>query len=187
MARHRNDILFDLRLANFYRDSLKVRLALLLELNENENDIAAHAGERLAEMDEEISRISEIDAENRAIAIRELVAEYETYRQYPIIKTKHTREWKHTHEVLKPLWMTIITKEEGDKLAELQQQFEQVLPVDWNHTAWLQQANQTISIYNKILKACERTWQARSEQAAELKCEIENTIKNIRTEVMRRT
>lgn len=187
MARQRNDILSDLRLANFNKEPLKHRLALLLELNENDDDIVAHAGERLIEMHDAVQSIKEENIENHANIIKELVAEFKIYAAHPAIKQTLRPTLRPFRDTLEPLWGIIITKEEDNKLAELRHQFEQVSSVDWNSTDWLQKANQTISVYIKILKACERTWHAHSEQVGELKYEIENIVNNIRTEVMRRT
>lgn len=186
MARQRSDILSDLRLANFNRSPLKVRLALLLELNENDDDIVAHAGERLVEMHDEIRVINKDSAESHAVAIREFVSEYETYRRHAAIKAKYHQDLKHTRDDLKPLWNIILGKEEDNRLEGLRLQFEQVPSVDWNSSGWIQNAEQAISICRKILQECEQTWVARDEQAEELKREIGNAVEKNKLEKLRR-
>jgi len=158
MARHRNDILSELRLANFNKSPLKGRLALLLELNENEDDIIAHAGERLIEMHDEIKPISVENVENHTAAVKTFVAEFKMYAQHSGITKKHREGLLYISNALKPLQEIVLCKEEDAKLKELCRRFEQVPPVDWNDKNWYQNAERTRMVYEKILQKCERTW-----------------------------
>ena len=202
MSRHRNDILSDLRLANFHREPLKYRLALLLKLTENQSDIddlaksdiADHVRERLVEMDDEIRKIkndfSEANAEDHAAAIETLVEEYRMCDKHPVIKNlrKEYRErWKIAYDALQPLWTIVQAKKEDDILQTLWLRFEQVPDVDWTGD-WLIQTNRAFDAYKKIRRECdERTWIVRREQAEELKREIDNKTNRLRTEINKRT
>lgn len=191
MAPQRNDILSELRLANFNRSPLKIRLELLLKLNaigeKNEGDIADHAGRRLIEMDDEIKPISEENAENHAAEIKKWIDEIILYSKYPIIEKEHHQRLKSVRKALKPLQNTVIGKEEDHKLEELRYQFKQVPPVDWNSNDWLRNADQTIRTYKEIKEKHDATtWHVRKDNAEKLKHEIDTTIERIEGDAIRR-
>ena len=193
MERKKDSILAKLRLANFNRAPLRIRLALLFELNEigvsNEDDIVAHVTKRLIEMCEEIDKIrqiSEDNAENHAADIEELYKDFKHYSQHSVTKNFY-QEFDAIYNDLYPLCVLVIGAKEDKKLEELRHRFEQVPPVDWNSSDWLKNANRNLADYQKFQQETERTWQVRSEQADKLKFEIENAANIIRTEVMRHT
>jgi len=194
MSRQRNDILSDLRLANFNKEPLKRRFELLLELDAdregaNKDDIIAHADKRLIEMCDGIRHISEDDTESHATDIIELYNEYERYNSHPVISRALRQSLRSVYEGIIQPYKVVVDKVDEGNLGELRCLFEQVPQVDWGTEDAFQQANRAITDYEKIRQRCDKTkWyiQRRQAQAEELKREINSTIEGIKLEELRR-